>query len=272
MTGSRDPESPTATPATADGVLEVCAPSVDFALLAEGAGAHRVELCDNLAEGGTTPSAGAIFAAVQRLSIPVMVMIRPRGGDFVYSDVEMEVMLRDIALAREAGAHGVVLGALDPEGNVDLRRTSRLVEAARPLSVTFHRAFDLSRDLDESMEALLTLGVDRVLTSAGCSSVIDGLEMLQRLTAAAGDTLTVLAGGGVRPHNVAAVLAVPGVREVHIGASRWLPSPMLHRVHGVPMGRPYEPDEYLRETADMERIAGTVHAMSASVGLPLEAG
>ena len=247
-------------------VLEVCCASADFAVAAEAAGADRVELCDNLVEGGTTPSAGAIAASVERLSIPVMVMVRPRGGDFLYSDLEMDVMLRDIAFARGAGARGVVFGALDADGTVDQERVARLVDAARPLSVTFHRAFDLSRDLDESLEALLDLGVDRVLTSAGRRAVADDLSTLERLARTAAGRLTILAGGGIRPHNVSAVLAVPGVREVHIGASRRMPSPMRHRVRGVPMGRAYEPDEYEREEADVGLISEVARGVRASGG------
>lgn len=245
-------------------VLEVCCASADFAVAAAAAGADRVELCTNLVEGGTTPSAGAIEATVERLSIPVMVMIRPRGGDFLYSDLEIDVMLRDIGMARDAGASGVVFGALDAEGGVARERIARLVDVARPLAVTFHRAFDLSRDLDESLDALIELGVDRVLTSAGRRAVVDDLATLERLARTASGRLTILAGGGIRPHNVQAVLAVPGIREVHIGASRRMASPMVHRVEGVPMGRAYEPDEYEREEADAARIGAVVRGMRVS--------
>lgn len=244
-------------------VLEVCCASADFAVAAAAAGADRVELCSNLVEGGTTPSVGAIEATVERVSIPVMVMIRPRGGDFLYSDLEVDVMLRDIARARDAGAHGVVFGALDADGGVPRERIARLVEAARPLAVTFHRAFDLSRDLDESLDVLMQVGVDRVLTSAGRRAVVDDLATLERLARTAADRLTILAGGGIRPHNVQAVLAVPGIREVHIGASRWARSPMRHRVEGVAMGRAYEPDEYAREEADVARVGDVARGMRA---------
>lgn len=244
-------------------LLEVCCASADFAVAAEAAGADRVELCDNLVEGGTTPSAGAIAATVEHLSVPVMVMIRPRGGDFLYSELETEVMLRDIAVARDLGARGVVFGALREDGTVDSERVARLRDAAGPLSVTFHRAFDLTRDLDEGLDALLELGVDRLLTSAGRRAVTDDLPTLERLARAAGDRLTVLAGGGIRPHNVSAVLEVPGIREVHIGASRRMPSPMKHRVEGVAMGRAYEPDEYEREHADVALISDVARGMRA---------
>ena len=249
-------------------VLEVCCGSAGFAIEAEAAGAGRVELCDNLVEGGTTPSAGAIEMTVRRLAIPVMVMIRPRGGDFLYSGAEVDVMLTDIEEARRRGAHGVVFGALSADGSVDRAITEELIAAARPLAVTFHRAFDLSRDLEASLDVLMEIGVDRVLTSAGCASVVEGLEALARLTERAGDELTVLPGGGIRPDNVSRVLGVPGIREIHLGASRRVASGMRYRVEGVPMGSAYEPDEYLVEAADVQRVSGVVQAMTVGDRTP----
>jgi len=256
MIGSAQ-ESPGNTP-----LLEVCSASATFAIAAATAGADRVELCANLVEGGTTPSVGEIELAVERSGVPVMVMIRPRGGDFLYSDVEFEVMHRDVQVAGTAGAAGLVFGLLAADGSVDRERTARLIEAARPLPVTFHRAFDVSRDLIESLEVLLALGVDRVLTSAGKASVLDDLPLLQRLLGMAGDDAVILPGGGIRPHNVRRLVALSGVREIHIGASAVEPSLMSFRVDGVTMGRPYEPDEYVREVADGVTIAGVVDALA----------
>jgi copper homeostasis protein len=251
--------------------LEVCCPTVDFARAAEAAGAGRVELCDNLAEGGTTPSFGAIEVAVARLAVPVMVMIRPRGGDFLYEPAEVAVMLRDIEAVAgvEAGGrkpHGVVVGALTRSGDIDAALTRELVAAARPLSVTFHRAFDLSRDLDRSLDTLLEIGVDRVLTSAGRPAVVDGLDTLRRLAGRAAGRLVVLPGGSIRADNAARVLKVPGIHELHIGASRWEQSPMDHRTEGVPMGRVYEPNEYAREVVDARRVAAIVRTMAEAGG------
>lgn len=245
-------------------LLEVCCASPDFAIDAEAAGADRIELCANLVEGGTTPSAGAIEVALGRLGVPVMVMIRPRGGDFLYSAAEVAVMRRDIETSGTLGAPGVVLGLLHEDGTIDVQRTRELVEAARPMEVTFHRAFDLSRDLTESLDVLLELGVDRVLTSCGRSAVADGLDTLAALAEQAGDDLVVMPGGGIRPENVRAVAAVAGVREVHVGASRWRPSAMTHRVHDVAMGSRYDPDEYLVEAADVSRIAGVVEQLNGT--------
>ena len=241
----------------ANTILEVCCASADFAVAAAQAGADRVELCDNLVEGGTTPSVGAVALAVARSGVPVMAMVRPRGGDFLYSSLEFEVMLRDIDALASAGAAGVVLGALDSEGRVDRTVVRSLVQAARPLPVTFHRAFDLSRDLEESLDTLIELGVDRVLTSVAQASVVDDLDRLAALVERSNGSIVVMPGGGIRSDNVVSVASVPGVTEIHIGATRRRASGMVYRREGVPMGASYEPDEYLVEVADVDRVAAT---------------
>ena len=146
-------------------IVEVCVDSVESAVAAQAGGADRVELCAALLEGGFTLSAGAMEEARKRLSIGIQMMVRPRGGDFLYSDLEFEIMQRDVDLAKRAGANGVVFGILDREGAVDADRTRQLVERARPMNVTFHRAFDMVRDLFEALEMLVRLGVDRIFTS-----------------------------------------------------------------------------------------------------------
>jgi len=242
-------------------VLEVCCGSADFAIAASTAGADRLELCDNLVEGGTTPSAGAVAHTLERAGVPVMMMIRPRGGDFLYSDDELQVMLRDIAVAKDLGVMGVVFGALTAQGRIDRERTERLIDRARPLAVTFHRAFDLSRNLMESLDTLMEIGVDRILTSAGKPSVFDGIPVLGDLLRVVGDEVVIMPGGGVRAHNVSGLLELPGVREVHVGASRMIPSSMAFRVEGVPMGSVYEPNEYFREEADSDVIRAIAAAL-----------
>ncbi|MEM7416036.1 MAG: copper homeostasis protein CutC [Gemmatimonadota bacterium] len=245
-------------------LLEVCSASASFAVDAAEAGADRVELCANLVEGGTTPSIGEIEIALDRLSVPMMVMVRPRGGDFLYDPSEYAIMERDIDRIREAGGEGVVFGILRRNGTIDVERTKGLVERARPMGVTFHRAFDVSRDLRAGIDELKACGVDRVLTSAGRRRVTDALDALALLAEAAGTDLSVLACGEVRADNVAAVLGTPGIREVHIGASARRPSAMDHRVFDVPMGRAYTPDEYVVEAADsglIRAIAGTLRAV-----------
>jgi copper homeostasis protein len=158
-------------------VLEICIDSVEAAMAAQQGGANRVELCADLLEGGTTPSAGTIHLARRSIDIDLNVIIRPRGGDFCYTPVEFEVMKLDIETAKAAGANGVVIGVLNEDGSVDADRTSELVTLARPMSVTFHRAFDMARDPYQALETLIDLGVDRVLTTGQESSVLEGLDL-----------------------------------------------------------------------------------------------
>jgi copper homeostasis protein len=197
-------------------LVEACVDSVESAMAAARAGANRLELCANLAEDGTTPSAGAIAECRRRVSIPLYVMIRPRGGDFVYSDMDFEVMHRDIAHARQLGADGVVLGLLERNGRVDAVRTAALVRAARPLDVTFHRAIDAARDLTEALEALVMAGVDRVLTSGRARTARQGAPLIARLVQRAGDRIAVLAGGGIDAGHVRSLVRRTGVKEVHL--------------------------------------------------------
>ena len=247
-------------------ILEVCCGSADSAVAATQAGADRIELCDNLVEGGTTPSVGALEFAADKAGIPVMAMIRPRGGDFLYSELEFEVMLRDAQVLAEAGAAGLVFGVLDSDGRIDRRRASLLMELVRPLPVTFHRAFDLSRDLEESLEVLLEVGVDRVLTSVGQARVIDGLDHLSALIERAGDKMVVMPAGGIRPHNILEVVAVPGVTEVHLGVTRTRASGMNYHRAGVHMGSAYEPDEYVVQVADIDMITFMKSTMAETSG------
>jgi copper homeostasis protein len=162
-------------------IFEVCIDSVEGALAAQQGGAQRVELCDNLVEGGTTPSIGTIEVACRSASLGVNVMIRPRGGDFVYSDLEMDVMKADILAAKKCGANGVVFGLLKPNGRIDKPRTRELIELARPMSVTFHRAFDLCRDPGEGLDDLIELGVDRLLTSGQNADALSGADCIKAL-------------------------------------------------------------------------------------------
>jgi copper homeostasis protein len=234
-------------------LIEVCVDSVESALSAQEGGADRVELCDNLFEGGTTPSAGAIAVARERLRIALHVIVRPRGGDFYYSDAEMESMRRDVDAARQLGAEGVVIGLLTPDGDVDAPRTRELIERARPMSVTFHRAFDVARDPHAALEAIAGLGADRLLTTGQEPSVVEGLALVAELTRRAGDRLIVMPGG-VNERNVARVLAATNARELHVTGTRTLESPMRHRNDRVFMGGILRPPEYAREVTDPESL------------------
>jgi copper homeostasis protein len=208
-------------------LLEVCVTSVESAVAAAGGGAARVELCSDLLEGGVTPSAGLIARVREGVRIGLHVLVRPRAGDFCYGPDELAVMEEDIRAARRLGADGVVVGVLHPDGRIDVGRTRSLVELARPLSVTFHRAFDVADDLPRALEEVITTGADRLLTSGGARSADPGT--LAALVRAAGDRLVVMAGGGLRAHNVRALIEAAGVREVHAGLEEAVDGPMVHR-------------------------------------------
>jgi copper homeostasis protein len=235
-------------------LLEACVDSVESALAAQSGGADRVELCEDLLEGGTTPSAGMMEVCQERLHIPLHVLVRPRGADFVYSDVEIEVMQRDIALARRLGVAGVVLGALRPDGTIDTERTQALIGAARPMSITFHRAFDFTPDADAALDTLIRLGIERVLTSGQAPTAVKGLQTLTRLVSRAAGRIIVLAGGGLSEENITTVAEQTGVREVHVRATALLESPASFRPSHLTLLKQPLPNEFDRAVTDPERI------------------
>jgi copper homeostasis protein len=196
-------------------VLEVCVDSVVSAVAAEKGGAQRVELCSGLAEGGFTPSGGLIAMTRKRVAIPLHVLIRPRAGDFFYTRDEFEVMKRDITLAKQLGANGVVFGILAVDLRVDVPRTKQLVELARPLKVTFHRAFDEMADLLTALEDVISTGADRILTSGGVPTAKEGVNVIASLVAASQGRVTVMACGTIRERNVRRIIDSTGVNEVH---------------------------------------------------------
>ena len=235
-------------------LLEICIDSVESALAAQEGGADRVELCSALFEGGLTPSAGLLEVVRERLKIGVAAMIRPRGGDFCYSADEFAVMERDLVFAKEVGADVIVLGLLNPDGTVDRERTRRLVDLARPLQVTFHRAFDMARDPYEALDAVLELGVERLLTSGQEKSAVEGMELIAELVRRAGDRLVVMPGGGITERNLKKVLASTGAREIHGSASGTRESRMTFRNTRVFMGGQMGPPEFLMKQADVGRV------------------
>jgi len=196
-------------------LVEAAVETLDSALAAERAGADRIELCENLSDGGTTPGTRLIGTVAERTRLPVFVLIRPRAGDFVYSDDEFDQMIRDTELARRLGIGGIVTGALTPDGRVDVKRTRVLVEAAAGLPVTFHRAIDSAVDLPAALEGAIEAGASRVLTSGGAATAVEGVDLIAALIGQARERITVIAGGGIREPNVRDVIARTGVREVH---------------------------------------------------------
>ncbi|MEZ4824714.1 MAG: copper homeostasis protein CutC [Bacteroidia bacterium] len=234
-------------------VLEICIDSVAGAIAAQNGGAHRVELCDNLVEGGTTPSMGMISLCREKVSIDIMVMIRPRGGDFLYDDGEFEVMKRDILQVKTMGITGVVLGILLPDGNIDTARVSELVTLARPLEVTFHRAFDMTPDADKALDELMDMGIERVLTSGQEAEAIQGIDCIRRLVKRAAGRISVMPGGGINENNIGQMVAATAVTECHSTAKSRLGSHMQYQNPRVYMGSPGSA-EYERWTVDESRV------------------
>jgi copper homeostasis protein len=227
---------------------------------AERGGAARVELCGSLMEGGITPSAGLIEITRAAVSLPVHVMIRPRGGDFLYDAHEFDVMRRDIALAKRLGADGVVLGILDVDGNVDVVRTRELVDLARPLAVTFHRAFDMTADLFRALEDVSAIGADRLLTSGGEQSSLQAAATIAELIDRARHGIIVMPGSGIKPENVRAFLQQTGAKEIHVGLRSAVPSAMLRRNPRVAMGTAsgLEYQRFVVQEEDVRRLCEIV--------------
>lgn len=200
-------------------LVEACVDSVRGALAAERAGAGRLELCAALSDGGTTPSMGLIEAVCGAVAVPVMVLVRVRGGDFVYAREEVDVMRRDAASAARAGAAGVVIGALTARGDVDAETTLALVDAAGACAVTFHRAIDFTQDPVAALDAIMDLGVATVLSSGGAQTALEGAPTLARMVAASGERIQVMAGGGITEANATRVIQATGVRAIHVRCS-----------------------------------------------------
>lgn len=234
-------------------LLEICCYSVDCAVTAQQQGADRVELCAAPKEGGLTPSWGVLKSARQAMTIPVHPIIRPRGGDFFYSASEFNAMLEDVAVVRDLGFPGLVIGLLDEDGHVDMPRMRQIMAAAQGMAVTFHRAFDMCVNPQQAFENLAELGVARVLTSGQQSSAEKGISLIKELKAQSGVPI-IMAGAGVRAANLELFLQA-GVTELHSSAGRWLPSPMRYRNAGLSMSTESEADEYSRYGVDGESVA-----------------
>ena len=238
--------------------FEVCVDDVAGVLAAQEGGADRVELCCALFEGGLTPSAGTVETVRAMSSIDVNVLIRPRGGDFIYDRYEVRAMLRDVEIAAELGVHGVVVGALTEDGDVDVALCRQLVSAAQGLSVTFHRAFDMARRPFDSLEAIVDLGADRLLTSGQEASALEGAPLIADLVAAAADRLIVMPGGGITEHNVLRILDLTGASEIHFSARTSAESAARHRNTRVAMGGALRSEEYVRRRTSPAAIGSVV--------------
>jgi copper homeostasis protein len=244
-------------------VIELCVEGVDGAATAASAGADRIELCASLMEGGITPSLGTLQATLAAVDVPVMVMVRPRGGDFLYSDREFASMLADVALFRQAGAAGVVFGCLNPDGTVDEARTRALVAAAGPLACTFHRAFDMTADPSAALEALIRCGIGRVLTSGQAPTAMQGHERLAALVRQSAGRIAVMGCGALRADNIAAIRHRTGLTELHFSAQISIPSGMTHRNTALAMGSAGEAREFIHVGTDPDAVRATIAAARA---------
>ena len=233
--------------------LEICVFSVEAAIAAQRAGADRVELCSGFAEGGLTPSAGTIRMTRKLLNIDVYVMIRPRGGDFCYSETELEQMHYDIEFAKTCGADGLVLGVLQPGGHVNIVRTRELVQHASPLKVTFHRAFDLAFDPLRALEDIVFCGCRRILTSGQKATAIEGLDTIAKLASLSAGRIDIMAGSGVNPDNAREFINV-GVQALHFSAKTIKPSRMTYRNVAAPIMQAGAMSDYELICVDEEKI------------------
>ena len=242
--------------------IEICTNSVESCLAAQEGGANRVELCAGILEGGTTPSYGEIAIAREVLThTRLHVIIRPRGGDFLYSDMEIRTMLKDIEIARRLGADGVVFGCLTADGEVDLTSMQILMEASKGLSVTFHRAFDVCRNPQKALEEIIELGCNRILTSGQQPTAEQGIGLLKELQGLAAGRITLLAGCGVNENNIARIAAETGINEFHFSARESIQSEMKFRNEVVSMGGTVHINEYERNVTSVRRVKETVEAL-----------
>ncbi len=239
--------------------FEICANSVASCIAAQEGGADRVELCAGIPEGGTTPSVGMIRQARASISIGLNVIIRPRGGDFLYSESEIQEMLYDIQAAKELGADGLVFGCLRPDGTVDIVNMKRLMEAAGDTPVTFHRAFDHSSDPFQAMEDIIELGCARILTSGCQPTAREGVPLLAQLVEKAGDRIIIMPGCGIKEDNIAETARLSGAREFHFSAREPVESDMIFRNPQVAMGSEEDPYGTVQTTA--RRVAATIASL-----------
>ncbi len=232
--------------------LEVIIDSVESAMNAQKGGADRLELCANLVEGGTTPSIGMMKMCNDSVSLPINVMIRPRGGDFFYSENEFSIMKEDIKVAKELGLNGVVLGLLKTDGCVDVIRTKELVEYSRPMEVTFHRAIDMTPSLEDALEDIIKTGADRILTSGGKQKAEFGIDIVAQLVEKADGRIVVMVGSGVNDENISKMISGTSATEYHVSCRRKFKSEMVYR-NDISMSG-FEFDEYSKSVTDIKKI------------------
>ncbi|WP_316749214.1 copper homeostasis protein CutC [Pedobacter gandavensis] len=241
--------------------MEVCANSLSSALAAQEGGAVRVEFCDNLPEGGTTPSYAQLKLAKELLHILVYPIIRPRGGDFLYSDLEFRLMKEDVKICKSLNCDGVVIGILKADGSIDKARCAELIELARPMKITFHRAFDMCNDLEQGLEDLIELGCERVLTSGAAASALAGAEKIKALIKQAAGRISIMPGAGVKADNIAEIIRITGATEFHASAKHALKSKMQFRNPNLSMGT--SEDEFSYDQTDANTVKTLIQLANA---------
>ncbi|MCP4378979.1 MAG: copper homeostasis protein CutC [bacterium] len=232
--------------------LEICCYSVESGVIAQQGGADRIELCDNYSEGGTTPSYASIKHAIDMLDIPVNVIVRSRGGDFLYSQTEFEIIKEDVIMCRELKANGVVIGFLNQDGSVDIGRTREIVELAKPMEVTFHRAFDMCNDPERALAELLETGVDRILTSGQKGTALEGVQLLKQLVSAADGRIIIMPGSGINDENISEISSITNAPEFHSSAKTFVKSEMKYTHKSATMSK--DSDEYKKISVDSEIV------------------
>ena len=243
--------------------LEICVDSVESADEAQIAGADRVELCSNLIEGGTTPGFGTIVSARKILKIGLNVIIRPRSGDFLYTRAEYDIMRRDIDVCGACGVDGIVVGILRPDGNIDIERTAYLIELAHPMSVTFHRAFDMCSDPVRGLKDVIVSGADRLLTSGQNNSAYEGSELIRKLVSQTGDRIIIMPGGGISDSNIAGIAKVTGAKEFHLTGRKVIESKMIFRRKGISLSGVPGNSEFSGMVADQGKINRIINILRA---------
>ncbi len=235
--------------------IEICVDSVESAVNAQAAGANRIELCNSLFEGGTTPSSGIVSSARENLSIDLHVIIRPRGGDFLYSDLEYDIMRRDIDICGEYGVDGIVIGMLRPDGEIDVERTAKLIDLARPMTATFHRAFDMCADPLHGLQDVISSGSSRLLTSGQNNLAVEGIELIKKLVQKAGTKLIIMPGSGINESNIEQIARSTGATEFHLSGREATESGMIFRREGINIG---ETPGFSKKVADPQKIKNII--------------
>lgn len=235
-------------------ILEICTDTLASTRIAEQAGADRIELCADLCVGGTTPSAGLVKLVKKQVKCPIAMMIRPRSGDFCYTNDEIETMKEDIIFAKENNIEAVVFGVLTADGEIDTKIMAELIRIARPMEVACHRAFDMTKDAIRSLDKLMELGVDRLLTSGFTNVAPEGMAVLKALVSHAEDKISIMPGGGVNKNNINQLISESGAKEFHLSGKKAIESQMQFRKEGISMGSASGSDEYALDQANHDVI------------------